>query len=1111
MSHFAKVSSSPVWNGRSGQTLPGPGKGDPRNPLFLLSALLILFLSSSHLLCQSTFSGDIAGTVTDPSGAMVANADIKAVERGTGATVTVKSSKSGAYRIPTLNPGIYVITVTATGFKPGSQVVVVAIGQVSDGNIVLGMSTVSQVVKVTAAPELLQTENGVIATTVTSDQIADIPNPGDDLTYVGQISPGAVMNSGSGGGVGSYSSFGLPATSNLNTINGENENDPWENTGRVGATDMLLGNNDIAEVTVVANGGAEYGALGGSQLTAVTKSGTNQVHGNARYGWNGRVLNANDYFNVRSDTPRPFDNVNQWAASLGGPLRKDKTFFFLDSEGTRIILPTSQLTIIPSPAFERLALSSVPSNQLSFYQQIFNTYNAAPGASRATPVAGDTDLLQFQSNLSAATNEWLLAGRIDQNLGANDRVFFHVRIDHGLQDSWIDPINSLFNADAQNPMYDGQLNENHTFSPNLINQFLATASYAGGFLGNNPKGLALFPGGINWGYNLPLTAYGGIQAFLPTGVNETQYSFTDNLAWTRRGHSLKFGIDFKRDDITDYQVSSGTLPYYAYELRSDFLAGNNSFFGQGFSRRPSEPLANYTLGFYAEDQWQARPNLAVTAGLRVEHFSNAICVTDCVSRLTSNFENLTTDPNTAYNAMIISGQRQVFSGYQAIQLQPHVGFAWSPFGTGSSTVLRGGFGMFSDYFPGSIFHDGLNNIPNVDGFSVQGGTLDPSTPGSAASLAILSNSAFAAGYNRGGNLASISQAVSNAGGTFTAPGFNNLSSNLKYPTYEQWNIGVQQRLRKTTAVTVQYVGNHGYHEYFSNGGLNAYNNPAVSGIHFAGFPAAPHNAAFLTVAEAESSAVSNYNGFVVSATNRGKYLTLQVNYAWSHVLDEISNGGNLGFRSSSIVSPVNPFNLRQVNYGSADYDVRHNLTAGYVFTVPSYHRFSALTDGWQLSGTVFANTGFPFSVIDSATSLPLEEEGYGGTVLADQLVPTNNISCGTRATSVPCLTSSQFGSATGFGSQRRNQLRQPGYFNTDFTVLKAIKFPHAERVKFQVGAQFFNIFNHPNFAAPNSDVATTTFFGLITSTVSSHSSLLGTNLGGDASPRMIQLTGRIKF
>jgi hypothetical protein len=448
--------------------------------LFVITALLLGTLPLTAV-AQSLISGDVTGIVSDPSGAVVPNATVTIKNNGNGHTQTTTSNASGVYRFSLLSPGSYTVTATAQGFQNTSQPATVTVGQAITLNLQLAIGSSSQTVEVTAEAGVVQAQNGNISTTFSNEQVQLAPNPGNDLSYIVQSAPGAVMNTQAG--YGNSSTYGLPATSNLFTVNGMNENDPFLNLNNSGATNLLLGQNDVQEVTVVNNGySTQYGGLAGANVNYVTKSGANSFHGNANYFWNGRAMNANSWFNKQSQlgdgdpltlNKQPFVNANQWSAAVGGPIVHDKTFFFVNYEGLRVLLPTSTPVNIPSPAFQAATLANIGATQpaqLPFYQQMFSLWNSAPGASGAqnvldnggcdgtVTVPGGVCALQFRSTAGNFTHEWLLTGRLDQNIGANDRAYIHFRTDHGLQATYTDPINSVFNAESNQPQYEGQLN-----------------------------------------------------------------------------------------------------------------------------------------------------------------------------------------------------------------------------------------------------------------------------------------------------------------------------------------------------------------------------------------------------------------------------------------------------------------------------------------------------------------------------------------------------------------------------------------------------------------------------------------------------------------------------
>jgi hypothetical protein len=264
--------------------------------VFLATAIALLPLP---LEAQTLTTGDITGSVLDPSGAAVPNATVTLKDTDNGATKTAVANSTGAYRFPLLNPGNYSVSVTARGFQTTQQEVSVTVGQASTVNLRLEVAAANQVIEVSGQSGVIQTENGNVSTTISPEIVANIPNPGNDLTFYVQTSPGATMNTQ--GGYGNSATYGMSATSNLFTVDGMNENDPFLNLSNSGATNLLLGSNDVQTATVVNNGySGEYGSLAGANVNFVTKSGGNHFHGNAEYFWNGRILNAND-----ETTPEP--------------------------------------------------------------------------------------------------------------------------------------------------------------------------------------------------------------------------------------------------------------------------------------------------------------------------------------------------------------------------------------------------------------------------------------------------------------------------------------------------------------------------------------------------------------------------------------------------------------------------------------------------------------------------------------------------------------------------------------------------------------------------------------------------------------------------------------
>ena len=1119
-------------------------------PVVSLTMLAALMLACCLLapmsFAQSRTSGDIFGTVTDPSGAAVPNASVTLKNNDTGATQNTTSSDTGAYRFNLLNPGNYTVTASAQGFQGKVQTVAVAVGQASTVNIALQVAGASQTVEVTAEGGVIQTDNGNVSTTISPQIVAEMPNPGNDLSYYVQTAPGATMNTQ--GGYGNTATFGISATSNLFTVDGMNENDPFLNLNNSGATNLMLGANDIQTATVVNNGySGQYGELAGANVNYVTKSGTNKVHGNAEYFWNGRVLNANDWFLNNSGTPRSFDNANQWAAAIGGPLHKDSTFFFVNTEGLRLLIPTSQPVFVPSPAFQAATLANIPAAEVPFYTQVFNLYNNAPGASRATPLTGSCTggvtlpggaecVNQFQSNINNLTTEWLITGRLDQNIGTRDRAFLHFRTDHGLQATYTDPLNRALNTQSVQPQYEGQIQETHQFGASGVNQFILAGSWYSAIFAppNLAAAQALVPYELDYGGGEFTTPGGvGFYSTWPQGRNVTQYQISDDFGWQRGNHNLKVGVVFRRNDLTDYTPGGNfsAVPAATFADLSSFFGGTVSNFEQAFATRPTQPLAIYTLGLYVQDDWSVRRNLRINLSLRAQHNSNAVCQTNCFARPNNSFLDMNHGMDQPYNQAIGTGLHQALPNLQMISWEPRFGFAWQPLGEGK-TVLRGGVGLFSDVFPGTVATLFDTNPPLKNTF-ITTGAFAPGVTGSAQTAAVESNAAFLAGFNSGATLADITAAVP----AFTPPTLTTSERHIRYPSYLEWNLELQQALGTRNSLSLNYVGNHGYDLAAQNPGLNAFCDAvtptpdtsclATLGVtSFAGLPATQPDPRFSTVTEVGNYGVSNYNGLVASFTRRvSDSFQLQAGFTWSHALDDISNGGFLPFNlgtNSSILFPQNPYCFKCSNYGNADYDSRRQFNATYLWHTPKIHNFFLnLIADWTVSGTFFYRSGLPFTVTDGSSTGALSSYGYGGRLFTNMNVgplscSPSNVADNFRTTQ-PCMTPTEFTPSVdpttgvaGFGNERRNQVYGPSFFDTDLTLMKNFRMPKWEGAELSIGAQAFNVLNHPNFDQPVRNIANSQF-GFINRTVATPTSIFGAFLGANAAPRALQIRAQLRF
>ena len=387
----------------------------------VFALLVVLSLGSTRVSAQTQSTGDIAGAITDPSGGVVPNAKVVLKDVAKGNTQETTTSKDGTYRFYLLSPGTYTVTVTAGGFNTENRRLEVSLGQITSANIQLAVGTSTTTVTVTEAAPLLQVDNGNVATTLNNLQIQNVPNPGNDLSYIAQTAPGVVMNTQAG--YGNFSANGMPGNSNLFTINGMDDNDPFLNLNNSGSTNLLLGQNEVQEATVVSNGySGQFGTLAGANINYVTKSGGDEYHGRAIYYWNGSAMNAESYLSKAAGNAKPFSNANQWGGDIGGPIKKDKMFWYFNTEGLRVILPSSASVNVPTLAFENAVANPLTGTlhqngldaSIPFYcqgiagacasvtgpvavhipgqpvstsgQGIFNLFNAAPGSQNAKDV-----------------------------------------------------------------------------------------------------------------------------------------------------------------------------------------------------------------------------------------------------------------------------------------------------------------------------------------------------------------------------------------------------------------------------------------------------------------------------------------------------------------------------------------------------------------------------------------------------------------------------------------------------------------------------------------------------------------------------------------------------
>ena len=1106
----------------------------------LLIFLLLTIINDKRLPAQSGTSSAIAGAVTDATGAALTGASVTATDVDTKAVRTGTSNAEGRFLFPEMNPGRYTVTVSEPGFaEQTSQPVAVDVGRTMTVNFRLEVSSTAQTVEVTANQALLSLENPNTTTTLESKTIASLPNPGQDLTYIAQFSPGALMNTAgssndakAAGGYGNVEFNGLPATSNGYILDGYDTNDPWLGLNIGLSTNLVIGLDAVEQATVNTNSYAvDKGRYGASQVNYFTKSGTNKFHGDLYELWNGSLLNAENYFLHANDTTgniakKPRSTVNEFGGSVGGPILRDRLFFFFHMEGIRIALPLVTEVVVPSPAYQQYVLSQLPlggvdpitgtalapePGEVGFYQSMFGLYRntaGTPVAVSSCPLDANGALLpgsqsggnlmngsgcanQRQESLNNSDSENLIVVKIDHTIDANNSVWYRFQQDTGLQAAYTDPINSIFNSYSPQPQRTLVAGYTHVFRSNLVNQLNPGASwYSSIFEPNNfAQVQQAFPIVLAAGSaNAPFTSIGGNDNTYPQGRKVTQWQINDNLDWTRGKHSYRFGLNTRRIDVSDYDLGEGTVPTAVYNDLAQFTYGAAYTESRTFPIALKERIAAGNVEAYAMDTYKPTLRARLTAGLRAAWDTNPVNQQRLFARPGGSFLDLTHNPNQPLDQAIETAVLGLFPATPLIAWQPRVSVAYELV---HGTVGHAGFGVFNDIIPAQIADLAATNAPYAPTFvggiggQVGGVAIAPGAANSADDATANANRNFQAVFNAG-----AAPCAGIAAGAATCPLAVSLNSfptgTLKTPYYYQYNFGIEQQLGAHGSARVDYVGTRGVHEPYQVG-LNGYQ--TVCDGCFAPYPyQRPLDQRFGSVNEFRTDANSSYSGLQTSVTEQTKSLTLRGNYTLSHCLDEVSNGGLLSFSSQGILSPL-PGELSR-SYGDCDYDVRQNISAFGLYQIPfsSSHRLlQAALGGWSFSETAFFHTGLPFTVLSQpytaggngvfqasgpqfarrVPGVPLyRKSAYGGVTIAGTrqwLNPAAFVSVVDPTTGA--CTGGDSAAQCQFGNSGRNTVRGPHFTDSDIYVTRKFRFVEGSSLRFDV--QMFNAFNHPNFALPS--------------------------------------------
>jgi hypothetical protein len=1088
-----------------------------RPQVFSAFCMIIALLLAAALVCSpagaQTFRGTILGTVTDSTGAALPGAKVTIHNEATGLLRETKTTDDGSYTVPELPIGTYTVTVEKDGF----QTVVVRDVRVDVAterrvDAMLRPGTVAQRIEVSGEElPLVETTSNVLGGSFESKQVLDLPINGRDYTKLLIMVPGAAGEpNGGGDSPGSYGLFsvnGSRGRSNNFLLDGTDMNDGFRNLpainqgGVFGTPGTILPVEVIAELRVLSNFEAEYGRNSGSVVNIVTKSGTNDFHGSLFEYFRNDHLNARNFFNVARDaagSPLPKDQFrnNQFGAALGGPLRKDKLFFYGAYEGQREGLGVTSLNSVPSQADFAAAITALEGNPATpiptnpavnpVIRNLFalcQSSGRCSGGSNVWPAANLTGSPNSVSSAPAFNDADSFIVKLDGNLSRTQQLTGRYFFSNSNQSF---PLgtgggNNLPATNTFSPIRTQLVSLSHVWSlsPTKVNEArFGWVLYQQGFLaadrdvfGNPNSSLKLNTGVTReQDFGLPTIRVSGFAALgsapysNPRGRDDTNWHFIDNFAWKLTRHDVKFGYEFRRTHIDSFYDTNfrGVL---SFDDLTGFLAGDVTGGRIATTTGTTDRTTTQNShALYIQDSFRWKPNFTLNLGLRWDYYG-------VIKEDKDRFSLY--DPAT--------GLRTLKEAYKPDynNFSPRISLAWDPWGKGK-TVIRVGGGLAYDAFSHDFF---IGQIP-FNCFNCPGVAYNPIGP-DALFLSVTP-------------ISPLSPGAPAFDPTTTGPGSPDTTDifvadpNIRTPYIYNYNLNIQQQLFRNTVLQVGYVGSTG-RKLFRYRDINQPSGAAIRAADIAcagaGNPlgsdctgvARPFDSGAnlsavapnppLYVNQLEASALSHYDALQVSYTQRAwRGWAHQIAYTWSHSIDDASDGQDYVPNAGQPNDSTNPRGDR----GNSNFDTRHRFVWSLTYDFPKWEALGRFGEGWQVSSVLTLMTGHPFHVnIDFVDNYDGSGEFFGrpdivGTPRYNRSDPLNFLDLSVFA--VPCTLSGGTGADScvagtrHFGTLGRNSLLGPGYRNFDFAIIKETKL--TERLKLHFRAEFFNLTNHPNFASP---------------------------------------------
>jgi hypothetical protein len=1023
----------------------------------LVLGVLIVYLVCVVSCPAQSPSGTISGLVVDPSGAVIADADIVIVNDETRVQYSGKTNSEGLYVLANLPPGTYRLQVSKIGFKTIIKPDIVL--NVQDAiaiTFTLPIGAVSEIVTIQAGAPLVNTENGAVSTVVDHNLIESLPLNGRSFNTLLQLTPGVVIAPSSGGGEGQFSIAGQRTSSNNFEIDGVSANfgvspnagTQSSGTGSTQAFSALGGTSSLVSVEALqefrietSSFAPEFGRAPGGQVLLTTRPGTNDLHGGVYEYFRNDVLDANDWFANSAGEPRAAERHNDFGAYLGGPIVRDKTFFFLSYEGVRLRQPNTTVVEVPSMYARSVAGSSV-APFLDAYPQP-DDKAITPGV-YAEPFTGN---YSNPSTLNAGSV------RIDQSFGSKLAVFG--RYNEAPSDT-APRNNNLAEVDVTtvntrtltlNAVFAPKATVSNSFRFNYSQQRAGLVSHLDNFGGAVPPANSVLAPGLTSGLeNDSLQFITFDTSFFQTGPSSRnrsrQINVADDVSVNRGTHLLKFGFDYRGITLHVNPFSSAVL-YIASDVQSLLTTGQALLFTQTVA--PASLLA-HSASLFAQDTWKLTSRLTITYGVRWE-LSPAPAAQDGTDL--AAWRNIDQPANLS---LAPSGASLWTTTYTNFAPRAGIAYALTPKG---DFVLRGGWGMFYDLASaatGALAANFPNNIPNCcAAITIPVANITPFLP------ALTDQPPYPDGVK----------------------GFD---PNLRLPRSYQWNVALEKSFLGSQALSVTYVG---------QAGRNLLKQIGIAQ------PNANFTGTFLVT---ENRAVSNYDALQVQYRRPlAKSVQALFSYSYSHSLDDASNE-ILPVLSSAVLSGGH-------DYASSSFDVRHSFSGALVMQLPSAGKWkplTLLTKEWALNTLVVARSGFPFNA-------SVETETISGANPRPNLVPgqpvwiANPSAGGGKSLNPNAFVPAPPGQQ---GTEGRNDI--PGFGLTQIDLSLVRKFALSDRVHLQFRTDAFNVLNHPNFQNPFA------FIGLGPTFLSSPS-MLNNGLGGlnplfqQGGPRSLQLSLKLTF